>query len=229
RPIAEQTLWETQPPIGFHDLDLDFQELITSLEEEIARSTRVRAPGGKNRAVLVGVSAGPRKDAEESLEELKELARTAGVTVLDTMLQSRRPDPRTLLGSGKLEELNLRSMQYGAELIVFDQDLTPSQLNSIAEATELKVIDRTQLILDIFAQRAKSRDGKLQVELAQLRYRLPRLRGKGDAMSRLAGGIGGRGPGEAKPEEDRRPPPERRPPPAAGAAAAGGRPPKQRR
>jgi GTPase len=204
RPIAEQTLWETQPPIRFHDLDLDFQELITSLEEEIARSTRVRAPGGKNRAVLVGVSAGPRKDAEESLEELKELARTAGVTVLDTMLQSRRPDPRTLLGSGKLEELNLRSMQYGAELIVFDQDLTPSQLNSIAEATELKVIDRTQLILDIFAQRAKSRDGKLQVELAQLRYRLPRLRGKGDAMSRLAGGIGGRGPGETKLEEDRR-------------------------
>ena len=204
RPIAEQTLWETQPPIRFHDLDLDFQELITSLEEEIARSTRVRAPGGKNRAVLVGVSAGPRKDAEESLEELKELARTAGVTVLDTMLQTRRPDPRTLLGSGKLEELNLRSMQYGAELIVFDQDLTPSQLNSIAEATELKVIDRTQLILDIFAQRAKSRDGKLQVELAQLRYRLPRLRGKGDAMSRLAGGIGGRGPGETKLEEDRR-------------------------
>jgi GTP-binding protein HflX len=204
RSIDEQTLWETQPPTRVHDLDLDFQELIASLEEEIARSTRVRAPGGKNRAVLVGVSAGPRKDAEESLEELKELARTAGVTVLDTMLQSRRPDPRTLLGSGKLEELNLRSMQYGAELIVFDQDLTPSQLNSIAEATELKVIDRTQLILDIFAQRAKSRDGKLQVELAQLRYRLPRLRGKGDAMSRLAGGIGGRGPGETKLEEDRR-------------------------
>jgi len=204
RSIGEQTLWETLPAVRVHDLDLDFQSLIASLEEEIARSTRLRAPGAKNRAVLVGVSAGPRREAEESLEELKELARTAGVTVLDTMLQSRRPDPRTLLGSGKLEELNLRSMQYGAELIVFDQDLTPSQLNAIAEATELKVIDRTQLILDIFAQRAKSRDGKLQVELAQLRYRLPRLRGKGDAMSRLAGGIGGRGPGETKLEEDRR-------------------------
>jgi GTPase len=204
RSIGEQTLWETLPPVGFHDLDLDFQHLIESLEEEIARSSRVRAPGGKNRAVLVSVSAGLRRDAEESLEELKELARTAGVTVLDTMLQTRRPDPRTLLGSGKLEELNLRAMQYGAELIVFDQDLTPSQLNAIAEATELKVLDRTQLILDIFAQRAKSRDGKLQVELAQLRHRLPRLRGKGDAMSRLAGGIGGRGPGETKLEEDRR-------------------------
>jgi len=204
RPIGEQTLWETLPPVRFHDLDLDFEHLVESLEEQIARSSRLRAPGAKNRAVLVSVSPGPRRDAEESMEELKELARTAGVTVLDVMLQTRRPDPRTLLGSGKLEELNLRAMQYGAELIVFDQDLTPSQLNAIADATELKVLDRTQLILDIFAQRAKSRDGKLQVELAQLRHRLPRLRGKGDAMSRLAGGIGGRGPGETKLEEDRR-------------------------
>ena len=204
RSIGEQTLWETLPPVRFHDLDLDFEHLVESLEEQIARSSRLRAPGAKNRAVLVSVSAGPRRDAEESMEELKELARTAGVTVLDVMLQTRRPDPRTLLGSGKLEELNLRAMQYGAELIVFDQDLTPSQLNAIADATELKVLDRTQLILDIFAQRAKSRDGKLQVELAQLRHRLPRLRGKGDAMSRLAGGIGGRGPGETKLEEDRR-------------------------
>jgi GTP-binding protein HflX len=204
QPVDARPLWETLPAIRFHDLDVDFQALVSSLEDEIARSTRLRAPGGKNRAVLVGVASGPRRQAQESMDELKELARTAGVTVLDTVLQTRRPDPRTLLGSGKLEELNLRCMQYGAELIVFDQDLTPSQLNAIAEATELKVIDRTQLILDIFAQRARSRDGKLQVELAQLRYRLPRLRGKGDAMSRLAGGIGGRGPGETKLEEDRR-------------------------
>jgi GTPase len=204
QPVDQRPLWETRPVIRFHDLDLDFLALVSSLEEEIARSTRLRAPGSKNRAVLVGVASGPRRQAQESMDELKELARTAGVTVLDTVLQTRRPDPRTLLGSGKLEELNLRCMQYGAELIVFDQDLTPSQLNAIAEATELKVIDRTQLILDIFAQRARSRDGKLQVELAQLRYRLPRLRGKGDAMSRLAGGIGGRGPGETKLEEDRR-------------------------
>ena len=205
RPLDERPLWETLAPLRVHDLDLDFEELVTSLEAELSRSTRLRAPGGKNRAVLVGVGTGLRQEAEESLEELKELARTAGVTVLDTILQSRKQlDPRTLIGRGKLEELNLRCLQYGAELIIFDRDLTPAQINTIAEATELKVLDRTQLILDIFAQRAKSRDGKIQVELAQLRYRLPRLRGKGDAMSRLAGGIGGRGPGETKLEEDRR-------------------------
>jgi GTP-binding protein HflX len=205
RAADEQRMWETLPPVGFHDLDLDVVELVASLEAELARSSRLRAAGGANRAVLVGVASGSRQEGEESLEELKELARTAGVTVLDTMLQMRRdPDPRTLIGRGKLEELNLRGMQTGAELIILDRDLTPSQLNHIADATSLKVLDRTGLILDIFAQRAKSRDGKLQVELAQLRYRLPRLRGKGDAMSRLAGGIGGRGPGETKLEEDRR-------------------------
>jgi GTP-binding protein HflX len=205
RPLDDRPLWETLAPLRVHDLELDFEELVTSLEAELSRSTRLRAPGGKNRAVLVGVTTGSRQAAEESLEELKELSRTAGVTVLDTILQSRKQlDPRTLIGRGKLEELALRCLQYGAELIIFDRDLTPAQINTIAEATELKVLDRTQLILDIFAQRAKSRDGKIQVELAQLRYRLPRLRGKGDAMSRLAGGIGGRGPGETKLEEDRR-------------------------
>jgi GTP-binding protein HflX len=205
RPLEERPLWEVLPATRVHDLALDFQHLVTSLEEELARSTRLRAPGGKNRALLVSVVAGSRREAEDALDELKELARTAGVTVLDAVAQTRKQhDPRTLIGPGKLEELNLRCMQYGAELIVFAQDLTPAQLNAIAEATELKVLDRTQLILDIFAQRARSRDGKIQVELAQLRYRLPRLRGKGDAMSRLAGGIGGRGPGETKLEEDRR-------------------------
>lgn len=206
RPIDDRPLWQTLAPVRVHDLDLDFQQLVSSLEDELARSAGLRAAaGGKNRAVLVSVAAGSRKEAEERLEELKELARTAGVTALDAILQTRkRQDPRTLIGRGKLEELSLRCMQVGAELIVLAQDLTPSQLNAIAEATDLKVLDRTQLILDIFAQRAKSRDGKIQVELAQLRYRLPRLRGKGDAMSRLAGGIGGRGPGETKLEEDRR-------------------------
>ena len=205
RPADAQPLWETLAPRRVHDLDLDFEHLVTSLEEELARSTRVRAAGGRNRAILVGLATRDRAAAEESLEELKELARTAGVTVLDVMLQTRRdPDPRTFIGKGKLEELNLRAMQTDAELVVFDHDLTPSQLNAIAEVVELKVLDRTQLILDIFAQRAKSRDGKLQVELAQLRHRLPRLRGKGDAMSRLMGGIGGRGPGETKLEVDRR-------------------------
>src|SRR5205807_1918925 len=117
-----------------------------------------------------------------------------GVAVLDTMLQSRRePDPRTLVGEGKLQEILVRSMALGADLLVFDRDLSPSQAIHIGEATELRILDRTQLILDIFAQRAQSADGKLQVELAQLRYRLPRLVGKNEALSRLAGGIGGRG------------------------------------
>jgi GTPase len=192
-------LWETPPPTRVHDLDLDFLAHVESLEDEFARSKRVRTAGGKDAAVLVGVTTGPRATALESMEELRELARTAGVTVLDSQLQVRRElDPRTLVGKGKLQEIVLRCMQLGAEIMIFDQELTPSQANAIASATELRVIDRTQLILDIFAQRAKSRDGKLQVELAQLKYMLPRLRGKGDAMSRLMGGIGGRGPGETK-------------------------------
>ena len=201
----EPRLWETPPPQRVHDLDVDFGNLIRSLEDEFARSHRVRAAGARDAAVLVGVTTGPRAEALESMAELRELARTAGVTVLDSILQARRQiDPRTLVGKGKLQELVLRCMQLGAEIMVFDQDLTPSQANAIASETELRVIDRTQLILDIFAQRAKSRDGKLQVELAQLKYLLPRLRGKGDAMSRLMGGIGGRGPGETKLEVDRR-------------------------
>jgi GTP-binding protein HflX len=127
------------------------------------------------------------------------------VEVLDSVLQMRRePDPRYLIGRGKLEELNLKSMQLGADLLVFDRDLSPSQSRHIAEETSLKVLDRTQLILDIFAQRAQSADGKLQVELAQLKYLLPRLVGRDDSLSRLAGGIGGRGPGETKLEIDRR-------------------------
>ena len=156
--------------------------------------------------MLVGVALdGQRGQAEASLAELRELARTAGVEVLDSVLQMRRePDPRYLIGRGKLEELNLRAMQLGADLLIFDRNLSPSQAAHIAEETSLKVLDRTQLILDIFAQRAQSADGKLQVELAQLKYLLPRLAQSDDSLSRLAGGIGGRGPGETKLEIDRR-------------------------
>lgn len=145
-------------------------------------------------------------DAEESMAELRELALSADVMVVDTIIQ-RRPqvDPKTVLGRGKLQDLLIRSMQLGADLIVFDQELSPAQVREISKATDLKVIDRPQLILDIFAQRAQSREGKLQVELAQLRYMLPRLiAGQDSAFSRLAGGIGGRGPGETKLETDRR-------------------------
>jgi len=127
------------------------------------------------------------------------------VVVLDSIVQRRQKlDPRSLVGRGKLDELIIRSLQLGADVIIFDQNLTPAQVRAINEATDLKIIDRTQLILDIFAQRAQSREGKIQVELAQLKYMLPRLTGSGIEMSRLMGGIGGRGPGETKLEVDRR-------------------------
>ncbi|HTT70532.1 MAG TPA: GTPase HflX [Anaeromyxobacteraceae bacterium] len=178
-----------------------------ALEEEFARAGAARRTGGRERALLVGVGgrSRSREAASASLEELRELSRTAGVAVVDALLQMRREiDPRYLIGKGKLEEIVLRSMQLMADMIIFDADLSPSQATHIAEATSLKILDRTQLILDIFAQRAQSADGKLQVELAQLRYLYPRLAGRDDSLSRLAGGIGGRGPGETKLEIDRR-------------------------
>ena len=189
-------------------LDTDFTSLITSLESEMARVRQVsRARDSKgDRVILVGVTTGYIEDAEESITELEELAVSADVLVLDKIIQ-RRPqiDPRTVLGKGKLEDLLIRSMRLGADMLVFDTELSPAQVRSLSEATDLKVIDRPQLILDIFAQRAQSREGKLQVELAQLKYLLPRLViGQNSAFSRLAGGIGGRGPGETKLETDRR-------------------------
>ena len=189
-------------------LSTDFTELITSLESEMARirlTAKTRDAKG-DRAILVSVTTGYADESEESLTELEELATSADVAVLDKIIQ-RRPkiDPKTLLGRGKLEELLIRSMRLGADLIIFDSELTPTQIRILSEATDLKVIDRPQLILDIFAQRAQSREGKLQVELAQLKYLLPRLvMGQNSAFSRLAGGIGGRGPGETKLETDRR-------------------------
>ncbi len=184
----------------------DLLETLAALEDELAQRAAVRTVAGGDRAILVAACFdGNRANAESSLAELSELARTAGVEVLDKVLQVRRdPDPRYLIGRGKLEELNLRSMQLMADLIIFDKDLTPSQARHIAEGTSLKILDRTQLILDIFAQRAQSADGKLQVELAQLKYLMPRLTQSDKSLSRLAGGIGGRGPGETKLEIDRR-------------------------
>jgi len=188
-------------------MDLDFLALINSLEEEMARNRRTtRRAEVRDRTILVGVTTGSLADAEESMAELQELATSAGVVVLDKIIQ-RRPaiDPRTVLGRGKLDELLIRALQLGADLLVFDRELQPAQVRSLSEATDLKVIDRAQLILDIFVQRAQSREGKIQVELAQLKYLLPRLIvGQDSAFSRLAGGIGGRGPGETKLETDRR-------------------------
>ncbi len=205
---AQSLPYEFLEPNIPSQLETDFVSLIESLEDEMARirlTARTRQTG-RDRAILVGVTTGDSEEAAESIAELKELAESADVVILDTIIQ-RRPqiDPKTVLGKGKLDDLLIRSMRLGADILVFDSELTPTQVRSLSEATELKVIDRPQLILDIFAQRAQSREGKLQVELAQLKYLLPRLViGQNSAFSRLAGGIGGRGPGETKLETDRR-------------------------
>ena len=204
-PNPEERLYEVLPPAPVHGLALDAYELVTTLEREMERLHRAVEVIKKDRAILVSVSKAGRQEQEESIEELKELARSDNIHVLDTVIQ--RPhdiNPRTLLGEGKLKELIIRSQQLGADLIVFNQDLTPAQVRSIGDITEMRVIDRTQLILDIFARRAHSGDGKVQVELAQLKYRLPRLSERSTALSRLTGGIGGRGPGETRLEIDMR-------------------------
>jgi GTPase len=204
-PNPEEKLYEVIPPRSVHGLELDALDLITSLEREMERLQRVVEVVKKDRAILVSVSKATRTEQEESVEELKELARSDSIHVLDTVIQ--RPhdiNPRYLLGIGKLKELIIRSQQLGADLIVFNQDLTPAQVKAIGDITEMRVIDRTQLILDIFARRAQSGDGKVQVELAQLKYRLPRLSERSTALSRLTGGIGGRGPGETRLEIDMR-------------------------
>jgi GTP-binding protein HflX len=191
------------PQVGA--LTLDFRALVSSLEEELARLSPDGAGRSTERAILIGVTGPSRAAAEDSLVELAELARSADLEVAATHIQRRaRFDPRFLMGKGKLPELVIQALQMGADLLIFDAELTPSQVRSITDFTELKVIDRTQLILDIFAQRARSREGKLQVEMAQVKYLLPRLRGRDDALSRLTGGIGGRGPGETRLEIDRR-------------------------
>jgi GTP-binding protein HflX len=197
---------EQLPPQPPARLELDFQDWIRALEEELARAVRTRAVGDAERALLVSVSCGrPRAETEDSIDELRELAGSAGVQVADVLLQQRaRPDPRYLVGAGRLQDLVIHAFQHDVDLVIFDRNLTPAQARNLGERLDLRVIDRTQLILDIFAQRARTRDGKLQVELAQLRYRLPRLAQRDDSLSRLAGGIGGRGPGETRLEVDRR-------------------------
>src|SRR5881296_50010 len=159
------------------------------------------------RAAIVGLIAGRarRLEAERSLDELAGLADAAGAQVVLRVLQERpKPDPSTFLGSGKVATLAASCAETGADLVIFDNELTPAQLRQIEEEVGRKILDRTQLILDIFARRARTREGKLQVELAQLKYLLPRLVGAGVALSRLGGGIGTRGPGETKLETDRR-------------------------
>jgi GTPase len=200
-------VWGYLEPQHPAHLDVDFLALMESLEEEFARIRQQSATkfARQEGAILIGVTTNSLVEAQESMDELQELARSGGVRVLDTVLQRRTEiDPRYLMGRGKLEDLIIRSMQLGAEMLIFDQEISPAQVRSIGELTDLKIIDRAQLILDIFAQHAASSEGKIQVELAQLKYMLPRLVGQGTEMSRLMGGIGGRGPGETKLEVDRR-------------------------
>ncbi len=158
------------------------------------------------KVVLVGVwTEGSAKDADNSLKELAALAETAGSEVMEGLIQRRdKPDSATFIGSGKVKEVREAVVATGADTVVCDGELSPAQLRTLEQKVKVKVIDRTALILDIFAQHAKSREGKAQVELAQMSYMLPRLRGWGDSLSRQAGGIGGRGPGETKIETDRR-------------------------
>ena len=204
-PNPEEKLYEVLPPQSVHAVAMDAAEFIADIERQMERAQSALEVAKKDRAILVSVSKKSKHEQEESIEELKELARSDDITVLDTVIQ--RPhdiNPRYLLGEGKLKELIIRSQQLGADLIVFNQDLTPAQVKAIGDITEMRVIDRTQLILDIFARRAHSGDGKVQVELAQLKYRLPRLSERSTALSRLTGGIGGRGPGETRLEVDMR-------------------------
>jgi GTP-binding protein HflX len=199
-------VWQLLDPTPPSQVDLDFLAFIKSLEDEISKSVGARSVrDGRERAYLVGRPVGKEWDVEESLNELTELAHSSGQEVVGTAIQLRDSvDPHFVVGKGKLKEIVIDALQMGAELLVFDTELSPIQVKSIADFTELKVIDRSQLILDIFAQRAKSREGKIQVELAQLKYALPRLGEKDDALSRLTGGIGGRGPGETRLEINRR-------------------------
>jgi GTPase len=200
-------LYEVVGPRPYGQPQPHFGQLITSLEEEFARRAQTREVH-RERAMLIHVGdkrAGGMSRAKSSLEELASLAVTAGVTVADRIIQLRdKADSKLVLGRGKLDEVVMRAIDLDVDVLIFDRELSPAQSHGIAASTDLRVLDRSQLILDIFAQHAATRDGKLQVELAQLKYRLPFLTETDDALSRLTGGIGGRGPGETKLEIGRR-------------------------
>jgi GTP-binding protein HflX len=205
-PNPDDKSYEVFPPTRWDRIDLDLRKIVEALEDEFSRQLDARdLDDGQERVLLVSVDDTAHTVQELSLEELAELADTAGLTAAGTMIQRvRKKNPKFIMGKGKLAELEVKALQANASVIIFDQELSPTQIRNLAEVTERKILDRTQLILDIFAQHATSASGKLQVEMAQLKYTLPRLVGKNRAMSRLMGGIGGRGPGETKLEMDRR-------------------------
>jgi GTP-binding protein HflX len=206
-----ETPWIISPPLSLDDLsEEDLNDLVLEWEEEITDAGGFLSQdivSGQDKVLLVGVQTNdvsPQR-FEDGLAELVRLVDSAGGIVLDTMRQKRdRPHPQTVVGTGKVSEIALLAQKLQANLIVFDRDISPSQARNLENEIGLRVVDRTEVILDIFAQRARTQEGKLQVELAQLEYMLPRLRGRGQEMSRLGAGIGTRGPGETKLETERR-------------------------
>lgn len=199
-------LWRIFPRMHPAQLSENFLELIGALEEEFSKQVKSRSQKlNKNRALLIGVYTRDDSVEKNRLEELRSLAETAGINSIDSIIQIRPAfDPKFFMGRGKLMDTVLYSLQHDIEMLIFDKELTPTQAKAISDFTDLKIIDRTQLILDIFAQHATTNDGKLQVEMAQLKYLTSRLSEKDDNMSRLTGGIGGRGPGETKLEIGKR-------------------------
>ena len=205
----QQYYWTVSPPMSLETLtEQDFLNLVEGLEAEFRREYVAQQVDSEHeRVIVVGLQIQSVSDRqfEEGLTEVRRLVETAGGEVLETLRQKRpSPHPQTVVGSGKVEDIALRVQTLGANLVVFDRDLFPAQVRNLETQLGVRVVDRTEIILDIFAQRAQSRAGKLQVELAQLEYMLPRLIGRGQAMSRLGGGIGTRGPGETKLETERR-------------------------
>lgn len=201
--------WSVSPAMSLDVLSQqDFQAHTDALEEEFRRTfVAQQVDSDQDRVLLVGLRTADMDKAtfQNGLLELQRLVETAGGRVLDKLYQRRdRPHPQTVLGAGKIQEIALAAQTQGANLVVFDRDLSPAQVRNLEAQIGTRVIDRTEVILDIFAQRARTGAGKLQVELAQLEYQLPRLTGRGQAMSRLGGGIGTRGPGETKLETERR-------------------------
>ncbi|MBW1776056.1 MAG: GTPase HflX [Deltaproteobacteria bacterium] len=198
-------LYDLLPPLRPDQMDMDCLDRIQALETELSLFEGVQKTIiYTERAILMHAGNMPKHREQESRRELLALARSCGLDVVGVEAYRRTTGGPLPLGKGKVQQLSISALQKGATMVVFDQELNPSQIRSIADHLQLKIIDRTQLILDIFAQRARTREGKLQVELAQLKYLLPRLVTKNTAMSRLTGGIGGRGPGETKLEINRR-------------------------
>jgi GTPase len=208
--------WTVSEAIDLEDLaEQDLLDLVSNLEDEFRESeapavttmVKGKAAAGIDRVVVVGLMTQTMttEQFQDGLAELKLLVESAGGQVLDEICQKRsQPHPQTVVGLGKVQDIALRAQTLGATLVVFNRDLSPSQGRNLENQIGIRIVDRTEVILDIFAQRAQSQEGKLQVELAQLEYRMPRLTGRGQGMSRLGGGIGTRGPGETKLETERR-------------------------